>query len=139
MDACDLYGPNRWPADLPELRSVIHEYWAACDRAAAPIMAAYADGLGVDPDVFARWHDTPLTNMTLLHYPATACERRNGDSSPQGRECHHPAAPGDVPGLDAVRDGEWITPDAAMTLVVNVGECSNCGREVSTSLRRIGS
>ena len=21
-----------------------------------PIMAAYADGLGIDPDVFARWH-----------------------------------------------------------------------------------
>jgi isopenicillin N synthase-like dioxygenase len=125
MDACDLYGPNRWPADLPELRSVIHEYWAACDRAAAPIMAAYADGLGVDPDVFARWHATPLTNMTLLHYPA-----QPPASDAMGIHPHKDTNvitllhPGDVPGLEVrSRDGEWITPDAPSdALVVNVGE-----------------
>ncbi|MEO0492516.1 MAG: 2OG-Fe(II) oxygenase family protein [Actinomycetota bacterium] len=122
---CDLYGANRWPAELPDLEAVITEYWAACERAATPIMAAYAEGLGVDPVEFRAWHDTPLTNMTLLHYPD-----QPPASDAVGIHPHKDTNvitllhPGDVPGLEVrSRNGEWITPEApAAALVVNVGE-----------------
>ena len=125
MAECDLYGPNRWPAELPELEAVMTEYWAACDRAAAPMMDAFAEGLGVDAAEFRSWHDAPLTNMTLLHYPA-----QPPASDAVGIHPHKDTNvitllhPGDVPGLEVrSRDGEWLTPDAPSdALVVNVGE-----------------
>ncbi|MEM8708156.1 MAG: 2-oxoglutarate and iron-dependent oxygenase domain-containing protein [Actinomycetota bacterium] len=125
MAECDLYGANRWPAELPELEAVMTEYWAACDRAASPMMDAFADGLGVDPVEFRTWHDAPLTNMTLLHYPA-----QPPASDAMGIHPHKDTNvitllhPGDVPGLEVrARSGEWITPDAPSdALVVNVGE-----------------
>jgi isopenicillin N synthase-like dioxygenase len=88
-------------------------------------MAAFADGLGIDPDVFASWHTTPLTNMTLLHYPA-----QPPASDAMGIHPHKDTNvitllhPGDVPGLEVrSRNGDWITPDAPSdALVVNVGE-----------------
>ncbi|MEM8706225.1 MAG: 2OG-Fe(II) oxygenase family protein [Actinomycetota bacterium] len=122
---CDLYGSNRWPPELPALEQVMLEYWAACDRAAAPLLDAFADGLGVDRADFAAWHDAPLTNMTLLHYPA-----QPPTSDAVGIHPHKDTNvitllhPGDVPGLEVrSRSGDWITPDAPPdALVVNVGE-----------------
>lgn len=122
---CALYGPNRWPDELPELRIVVDRYWAACDRAVAPMFDAVAVALGIDVDLLHSWHETPLTNMTLLHYPP---------SPPPGDAVGiHPHKdtnvltllhPDRVGGLE-VRSpaGAWIEVDApADALVVNVGE-----------------
>ncbi|MEM9204324.1 MAG: 2OG-Fe(II) oxygenase family protein [Actinomycetota bacterium] len=122
---CDLYGPNRWPVAMPDLEPVIAEYWAACDRAAAPMLDAFADGLGIDRAEFRSWHDQPLTNMTLLHYPP---QPPVGDA--MGIHPHKDTNvitllhPDPVGGLEVRgRDGGWIEPDApADALIVNVGE-----------------
>ena len=122
---CDLYGPNRWPASQPGVAAVIREYWAACDRAAAPMLDAFADGMGVEPAQFRAWHDAPLTNMTLLHYPP-----QPPASDAMGIHPHkdtnvitllHPDPVGGLEVRDV--DGTWIEPDAPPdALVVNVGE-----------------
>lgn len=70
--ACDLYGPNRWPARPAEFKSAVLNYWRECDRVAATLLAAMAKILGTDPATFLQWFDKPLTNMTLLHYPPQA-------------------------------------------------------------------
>lgn len=122
---CDLYGPNRWPAELPELREVIGEYWAACEAAAAPMLAAFAEVLGVSAAEFASWHDAPLTNMTLLHYPAQPpAAEVTGIHPHKDTNVITLLHPDPVGGLEVRdRDGGWIDVDAPPdAVVVNVGE-----------------
>ena len=122
---CDLYGPNRWPASLPELKPVIRAYWSACERAAAPMLDAFADALAVDPREFRSWHEAPLTNMTLLHYPP-----QPPTVDAMGIHPHKDTNvitllhPDPVGGLAVcAADGTWLEPDAPPdALVVNVGE-----------------
>ena len=66
-ETCDLYGPNKWPANPPGFQQHLEIYWQECDRVAGVLLGAMADVLGIDdfPDLFR----SPLTNMTLLHYP----------------------------------------------------------------------
>lgn len=142
-DQCELYGPNRWPAALPGLAATIADYWAACDAAAAPMLDAFADVLGVSRTDFAAWHDAPLTNMTLLHYPA-----QPPASDVTGIHPHKDTNvitllhPDPVGGLEVrSRDGDWIEVDAPPdALVVNVGEMLELwsgGRFVATPHRVI--
>lgn len=122
---CELYGPNRWPPGLPELAPTILEYWAACDAATAPMLGAFADALGVARADFAAWHNAPLTNMTLLHYPA-----QPPASDVTGIHPHKDTNvitllhPDPVGGLEVrSMDGTWVEVDAPPdALVVNVGE-----------------
>ena len=120
-----LYGPNIWPGQTPEMADVVLGYWEACDRLADRLLAVFARALNVEPDEFVGWHEAPLTNMTLLHYPAQDPQ----DSAP-GIHPHKDTNvitflhPDPVGGL-YVRavDGSWIEasppPDA---LVMNIGE-----------------
>lgn len=122
---CDLYGANRWPDTVPGLRSTIAEYWTACETTAAPMLDAFADALGVDRGEFARWHEAPLTNMTLLHYPARpAADDRTGIHPHKDTNVLTLLHPDPVGGLEVrAVDGTWIEVDApADALVVNVGE-----------------
>ncbi len=122
---CRLYGPNRWPAALPDLRPIVHEYWAACDRAAAPMLDAFADGLGVDRATFRAWHDRPLTNMTLLHYPAQPpAPDWAGIHAHKDTNVLTLLHPDPVGGLELRGpSGAWVEVDAPDdALVVNVGE-----------------
>ena len=124
-DQCSLYGPNRWPDALPELEQTITAYWAACDRAAAPMLDAFADGMGVDPIEFRSWHDAPLTNMTLLHYPPQPpAHAAVGIHPHKDTNVITLLHPDEVGGLEVrAKDGSWLEPDApADALVVNVGE-----------------
>ena len=124
-DQCGLYGPNRWPAALPALRATITEYWAACDAAAQPMLDAFAAGMAIDRDEFRRWHEAPLTNMTLLHYPT-----QPPTAAVTGIHPHKDTNvitllhPDPVGGLEVrAGDGSWLDVEApADALVVNVGE-----------------
>ena len=140
---CELYGPNRWPAALPDLASTIAEYWAACDAAAAPMLDAFAAVLGVSAAEFRGWHDAPLTNMTLLHYPAQPpASDITGIHPHKDTNVITLLHPDPVGGLE-VRglDGEWVEVDAPPdALVVNVGEMLELwsgGRFVATPHRVI--
>ena len=124
--ACDLYGPNIWPASPPELRRHLLVYWQECDRVAHTLLGALADILGTPKTAFLQLFEMPLTNMTLLHYPPQA-----PDSSGYGIHPHKDTdaltilAPDPVGGLQVKCRGDdaWIAaspPDGALT--VNLGD-----------------
>lgn len=122
---CALYGPNLWPDELPELRIVVDRYWAACDRAVASMFDAVAVALGIDVDLLHSWHESPLTNMTLLRYPPSSRSAGAGGIHPHKDTNVLTLLPPDPVGGLEVRSpaGEWVEVDAAAdALVVNVGE-----------------
>jgi len=66
---CDLYGPNRWPAEPADMSEVITEFWRACDATGRYLLRLISRIMGVNETAFLSLFDDPLTNMTLLHYP----------------------------------------------------------------------
>jgi len=124
--ACDLYGPNKWPENPANFRSHLLNYWHECDRVAAVLLGALAEILGTARDPFLQLFETPLTNMTLLHYPT-----QTADSSEYGIHPHKDTdaltilAPDPAGGL-FVRcrdDDEWISAEPLDgALIINIGD-----------------
>ena len=138
---CPLYGPNVWPRQVPEARSVILGYWQDLDRIADRLLGALAENLGLSPDTLRRPFVKPLTNMTLLHYPP----RDAGDTG-YGIHPHKDTdaltiiAPDPVGGLEVeTRSGGWITAECPPDgFIVNIGdmlELWSGGRFLSTPHR----
>jgi isopenicillin N synthase-like dioxygenase len=123
---CDLYGPNKWPHTPPLFRQAVLEYWQACDRLAAILLELLAKILGVVPADFLQLFESPLTNMSLLHYPAALPGQPGyGIHAHKDTDALTILAPDPVGGLQLRRRGcdEWIdvaAPENA--LVVNIGD-----------------
>ena len=124
--ACDLYGPNKWPAGLPAFKAAILDYWCECDRVASILLSLLALILGIDKSQFLSLFEKPLTNMTLLHYPPA-----DADCSQHGIHPHKDTdaltilAPDPVGGLMVRRPdrAEWIAAEPpGDALVVNIGD-----------------
>ena len=125
-EACDLYGPNKWPRMPKHFKRNVGNYWRECDRVALVLLGAMAEILGVAKDQFLRLFDKPLTNMTLLHYPP-----KDDESTQFGIHPHKDTdaltilAPDPVGGL-LIRhrdDQEWIKAEPpADALIVNIGD-----------------
>jgi isopenicillin N synthase-like dioxygenase len=137
--AFDLYGPNRWPDHPAGLRHSVTQYWQACDRVAHCLLGMLATELQIPKETLLGYFRQPLTNMTLLHYPA-----QTADSVGFGIHPHKDTdaltilAPDPVGGL-MVREREsrtWLQVEAPPeALVVNIGdmlELWSGGRFVST-------
>ena len=123
---CDLYGPNKWPSAPPLFRERVQRYWTACDRVAVVLLTAFASILGIDLHRFLDLFETPLTNMTLLHYPPQAAGATGFGIHPHKDTdvltilAHDP-----VGGLLVRRRGDsgWIRADAPPeALIVNIGD-----------------
>jgi len=119
-----LYGPNRWLDHLPEMRSTIVEYWGECDRIAADLLTLLAPTLGVAPAMLQSWHEDPLTNMTLLHYPARPEDDTIGIHPHKDTNVLTFLHPDPVGGLQVrSHDGAWTEPEVPPdALLVNTGE-----------------
>ena len=135
-DECALYGPNKWPANSRNLRQLIMDYWADCDRLSTQLLAAFERILGLKTGALQSLFDFPLTNMTLLHYPAS--EKSIGI---------HPHIDTDVltllpPGLGKdvqirpANETKWMSVgDTKDSIIANVGkmmEIWSGGRFIST-------
>lgn len=117
-----LFGVNRWPP-VPELRDTILHYWALLDDLAGKLLQAIEVGLDLPVDSMNQWFEAPLTNMTLLYYPAT--EKKNLGFHPHKDFAVLTILPYDpVGGLQVMsRDGDWIDavgPEDAF--LVNAGD-----------------
>ena len=136
---CSLYGPNKWPENTIALRSSIMSYWVQCDMLSMMFLGAFERILGLKDNSLRKLFDIPLTNMTLLHYPAL--EQGSGI---------HPHKDTDVltflpPGLGGEieikisKESEWISVECPQnSLLANVGdmlEIWSGGRFASTSHR----
>ena len=64
-----LRGPNQWPAFMPELRTVLAEYYVEIGKAGADLLKAVAAGLGIEQDFFSSKYHTPLQRTQMVYYP----------------------------------------------------------------------
>ncbi len=135
---CDLYGPNRWLDEIPEMRPVVLAYWEACDRVSDTLLRIFAQTLGLDTDEFLAMFDAPITNMTLLHYPPQDPEDESPSFHPhKDTNAFTILFPDPVGGLRLQkRDGSWIDAECpADALLINIGDMMELwsgGRFVST-------
>jgi len=124
--ACDLYGPNKWPASPGNFKQSLLAYWHECDRVAALLLTVYAQILGVDENEFLKLFETPLTNMTLLHYPPQAANADGIGIHPhKDTDALTILARDPVGGLQVRCRGaeEWLTVEPpGDALVVNIGD-----------------
>ncbi|WP_170758682.1 isopenicillin N synthase family dioxygenase [Ruegeria lacuscaerulensis] len=122
---CALYGPNKWPREVPEAGAVILDYWSQLDRVADVLLGALETGLKVPVNVLRDAFRDPMTNMTLLHYPPQAPDEGGYGIHPhKDTDALTIIAPDPVGGLEVqTRDGGWITPDCPPGgFVVNIGD-----------------
>ncbi len=138
-----LYGSNLWPEHLTGMPRIVASWWASMERLAERLLDVVADELEMDRSALAEAMVAPLTNTTLLHYPARA-----PDDTAQGFHPHKDITvvtvldPDPIGGLEVrTRDGRWVEaecPEGA--LLVNVGdvlEVWSGGRLISTPHRVI--
>ena len=130
-----VHGVNRWPTDLPEFRTTMLEYLAACERLSLRLLGALCAGLGLPEDTLARHFKSVHTSFARLnHYPLDDLLEPETAAilTPLGDVAlHHHSDAGaltvllqdDVGGLQVETGAGWVdvTPiDGA--LVVNVGD-----------------
>jgi isopenicillin N synthase-like dioxygenase len=123
---CDLYGPNKWPAEPAGMRRAVLHYWRECDRVAHIMLGALAEILGTPKQQFLRLFETPLSNMTLLHYPPQQADATGFGIHPhKDTDALTILAPDPVGGLQVkCRDEDvWIeAKPVGGALLVNLGD-----------------
>lgn len=120
-----LYGPNLWPPGLESAKEAVRQYWAEIDEVSDKLLRLFALTLDLPETHFLGYFHQPLTNMTLLHYPAMkANETGFGIHPHKDSSAFTILYPDPVGGLQVqTRDGTWIDaqpPDGAF--VVNIGD-----------------
>ncbi|MGB1255982.1 MAG: isopenicillin N synthase family dioxygenase [Thiolinea sp.] len=141
-EVCDLYGPNRWPEDMPVFSDTVQQYWRTMDGIAEVLLRSFAVTLGLSAAEMLEKFALPLTNMTLLHYPPTYEAGRVGIHPHKDSDIFTLLYPDAVGGLEVrTTQGNWIEADGPdHALIVNVGnmlETWSGGRYLSTPHRVI--
>jgi isopenicillin N synthase-like dioxygenase len=121
-----LFGPNQWPAALPELKPLLLAYQAEVTRIGIDVLKAIAIALGQPADVFAPIYEPqPSQLLKIIRYPG-----RDVAETDQGVGAHKDGGFVTVllqdvtPGLRVrTEDGVWIeAPPVPGTFVINTGE-----------------
>lgn len=139
--ALDMRWPNVWPHADPRLRETVMRYYRSVTVLAGHLLRAFARALGQPEETLLAHFERPMTNISLLHYPAGAVDGDGANARP-----HHDTnaltvlLPGEVGGLEAEHRGlGWIeVPPRPGCFVVNIGnmmECWSGGRFRSTMHR----
>jgi isopenicillin N synthase-like dioxygenase len=63
------YGPNQWPAGIPDFEPVMTAYLQEMLRVSQQVLRALALTLDVPEDYFSAFCDMPVSTLRLLHYP----------------------------------------------------------------------
>ena len=122
-----LMGPNRWPAELPELAPALMDYSGAVMDCARGLLRGFAVSLGLDADFFRERFEKPLARCSLIYYPPQPPD----SGTDQFGVAPHTDYGGltllnqdDTGGLQVrARSGEWVTAvPISGTFVVNVGD-----------------
>lgn len=123
---CDLYGPNKWPQQPAGMKQAVLSYWQQCDRVAQILLTAMATILGTHADQLLRLFESPLSNMTLLHYPPQAPNAGAFGIHPhKDTDVFTILAPDPIGGLfvKCRADPYWTQVEApGDALVVNIGD-----------------
>jgi isopenicillin N synthase-like dioxygenase len=122
-----LMGPNRWPAELPALKTAFDRYYAEIDRVGRNLLRAFAVSLDLAEDFFTSRYTKPLARGSLVYYPPQPPDLgadQFGVSAHTDYGCITFVCQDDTGGLQARnRAGEWVgAPPIPGTLVVNIGD-----------------
>lgn len=122
-----MAGPNRWPADLPELRPALMAWFDAGHGVAWRLLAAFAAGLGVAEDYFRRRIDKPISRASIVYYPPQPADlgaTQFGVGPHTDYGVLTLVYQDDTGGLEVQgKSGEWLTAHPIPgTIVVNVGD-----------------
>ena len=129
----DLHGipANRWPAELPEMRSALSAYFDAANEVGWRLLRAFAAGLDIPPESFVRTIAQPTTRGTLVWYPPQPAELAPENGTGQFGVSPHTdwgcltlLCQDGTGGLEVqASDGSWVTAHPIEgTYVVNVGD-----------------
>lgn len=121
------YGPNQWPAGVPDFKPVMSAYFQEMLRVSQEVLRGLALTLDVPTDYFDEFCDAPVSTLRLLHYP-TQLEKPLPGEKGCGAHTDWGAVTillqDDAGGLQVLsRDGGWVhaTPVAG-SFVVNLGD-----------------
>jgi len=122
-----LMGPNRWPADLPQMKVAADAYYAAIHQCGLRLMRVFATALDLPPDHFAPFYGRPLTRGSLLHYPPQPPDMgadQYGVSAHSDYGAITFVGQDETGGLEVLnRSGQWIpAPPDPDCFVVNIGD-----------------
>jgi isopenicillin N synthase-like dioxygenase len=119
-------GPNRWPEQLPELKTVMLAYFAALEQLSAALLRGFALALGLDSRYFEPIFAAPMSRLKLNHYPPQDAPERDNDIG----VVPHADSGGftilwqdENDGLEVQsKSGDWVgAPPIAGTFVINIG------------------
>jgi isopenicillin N synthase-like dioxygenase len=119
--------PNRWPAAMPEMRTVLTRFFEAGHGIGWGLLRAVATALDVPPDAFLRTIDRPISRGSIIYYPPQPPEM---GSDQFGVSPHTDYGVLTLLYQDATgglqvqgRDGAWLTAHPIPgSFVVNVGD-----------------
>lgn len=146
LEGLPMVAPNRWPVEAaPWLFDEIQPYYQAVIALSKTLMAAIAEGLGQDRDLFSVFYEKPLARGQLVYYPAL--EAHDLESERMGAAAHTDfgaltiLAQDDLGGLQVRnRAGEWIeAPPVPDSFVCNIGDLLQLwtGGRLRSTLHRV--
>jgi isopenicillin N synthase-like dioxygenase len=120
-----LHGPNLFPVDPPELRTVVLAYMREATRLGHALMRGVGLALGLDRDFFAtEWMADPTVLFRLFHYPPAPPDDASwgvGEHTDYGVLTI--LLQDDVGGLEVRSRGGWVAaPPIPGTFVCNIGD-----------------
>jgi isopenicillin N synthase-like dioxygenase len=122
-----LHGPNRWPADMPWLRSAAEAYFDETLALGKRLLRVFAVSLGLEEGFFLQFTKKPMVQTRLFHYPpqpAVTDEKAFGVAPHSDYGMITLLTQDPIGGLELLkRDGEWIrAPYIEGTFVINLGD-----------------
>jgi isopenicillin N synthase-like dioxygenase len=138
--ASRLLGPNVWPRELPEFRSVVSSYYEQVFALGRALLRGFALALELPGTYFDGYLQRPPSQLRLIHYqPAESGVDSMGIGAHTDYECLtilHATSPG----LQVINGaGQWVAaPPVPGAFVVNIGdllEVWSNGTFISTSHR----
>ena len=122
-----VHQQNRWPEAYPDFRAALVDYFGALTTLSERLLSAFALALELEEDYFLAFYRKPLTQVSLLHYPAqppTAPEDEYGIRPHADATAFTILAQDEVGGLQVLsRAGGWIdVPPIPGTFVINIGD-----------------
>ena len=123
-----LIGPNQWPVFLPEMKTVLNQYFEACLAVGRQILEAFAMAMEIEREYFSACFDKTISRGSTLFYPPqppSLGEEQFGFGAHTDWGVLTLVYQDDVGGLQVrAGDGEWIMAHPIPgTFIVNVGDC----------------
>jgi isopenicillin N synthase-like dioxygenase len=119
---------NLWPQQPAELAPALKAYWRDVERLAWALCGAYADALGLPPGFFSDKIDHHISQLRVMHYPATEIaplpgQLRAGEHTDLGLMTLL-YSDNTIGGLQVKsRTGAWVdAPAIEDTFIVNIGD-----------------